>query len=165
MEYTRRRFLGVSSAAVATLAGCTGGASSGPPEVSLLASSFDPLVVEVEPGDDVVFTVESGSHSVTLFHEDNDVEQRSPASADAFDETHESGELTHTFDTEGVHGIFCRPHRNVGMAMSVVVGEYSEDEPGLAPPQESLPSSMQSTIESINTEIIEGTGNGGGGGY
>lgn len=165
MEYTRRRLLGVSSAAVAMLAGCTGGSSSEPSEVSLLASSFDPLVVEIDPGDDVVFAVESGSHSVTLFHEDNDVVQRSPAEADAFDETHESGELTLTFDTEGVHGIFCRPHRNVGMAMSVVVGEYSEDEPGLAQPQESLSSSMRSTIEAINTEIIEGDSSGGGGGY
>ncbi len=161
MRFTRRSFIAAATSGMVALAGCLGDDEA---TISLLASSFDPRVVWIGVGETVLFEHESGAHTVTLFHEDNDVIQRSPVTATAFDEEINSGSIDQPFDTEGIHGIFCRPHEQAGMACAVVVGDYDDEEPGLATPQEELPGAMQDTLASINREILEGEPANGGGG-
>lgn len=170
MAPTRRTVLGGLTVALAGLAGCIGddddpGATptpdDGPPAedpdpaatVGAFDVTFEPEVVTIAVGETVEWTHEAGSHTVTLFHADNDVDQRSPEAAEAFDYTISSGTVSHTFETEGVHDYFCRPHAGMGMAGTVVVGEPDPDEPGLRPPSEDLHGAMQDRIEGLNQAV------------
>jgi plastocyanin len=86
---------------------------------------FTPAVVWLEPGATVEWTLETGSHSVTAYHPDNDGKpRRIPDDAAPFDSgTLAEGEtFSHTFETEGVYNYYCRPHVSLGMVGTVVVG-------------------------------------------
>jgi len=89
---------------------------------------FDPVGLHVQPGETIAFELESGSHSATAYHPDNDnaLRQRVPEGANAWD-TGTFGDVgtsrNVTFETEGTHDYYCIPHKMVGMVGRIVVGE------------------------------------------
>jgi len=73
---------------------------------------FDPHVARVEVGGTVTFHNESGSHSATAYHPDNDQPQLVPDGAASWDSSllSEAGAtFEHTFETEGVYTTTARP--------------------------------------------------------
>lgn len=127
------------------------------------ALRFDPSLVWVEAGGTVTWGLESGNHSVTAYHPDNDRPQRIPEDADPFD----SGVLAesdptfeHTFETPGVYDYYCEPHRANGMVGTVVVGRPDPDgQPGLADPQDEILDDASESITRLNErtrELLEG---------
>jgi plastocyanin len=123
------------------------------------AQVFDPDLVWLEPGGTITFVNESGTHSATAYAEANDKPGRIPSGAEAWDSgilTDQGAEFSHTFETEGVYDYYCIPHEALGMTGTVVVGEPSaEGQPGLAPPQDSLPDGARTEIEGLNGLVEE----------
>ena len=59
----------------------------------------------------------------------------------------------HTFEVGGVYDYFCIPHEYRGMVGSVIVGHPKpQEQPGLTPPQASLPADAQAVIERLNEQ-------------
>lgn len=118
---------------------------------------FEPHAVRVTPGGTVTWTLESGSHSTTAYHSENDKPSRIPEGATAWDSgvLNEQGKsFSHTFETEGVYDYLCTPHEATGMIGTVVVGSPSpDDQPGLKPPQDSLPSQAREKITNLNEKV------------
>ncbi|WP_101297511.1 cupredoxin domain-containing protein [Halegenticoccus soli] len=149
-----------------------GGAIEGPverAEVTMLSSDdgehFDPHVVWVETGGTVVWKLESGAHSTTAYHPNNDRPQRIPDGASAWDSgvLSESGAtFERTFDAPGVYDYFCIPHESMGMIGSVIVGEPdTEGQPGLKPPQAEFSDEVSTKLERLNEmakQALEGGG-------
>lgn len=87
---------------------------------------FDPVGLQVEPGDVVRFDSELGAHSVTAYHPALERARRVPEAAGPF-----SSPLLPTggaywlyrFDEPGVYDMYCMPHEVFGMVVRVVVGE------------------------------------------
>ncbi|WP_121743658.1 plastocyanin/azurin family copper-binding protein [Natronorubrum halophilum] len=129
---------------------------------------FEPHVAEIEPGETITWTLESGSHTTTAYAPANDKPQRIPDDAKAWD----SGEVDdqgatfeHTFETEGVYDYYCRPHENTGMLGCVVVGDPRlDDQPGMAEPQSELPDGTHEKIRELN-EMVRSGGDSGHGGH
>lgn len=132
------------------------------------SSHFEPHVVWVEQGGTVTWEVGSGSHTTTAYAEGNDVPQRIPDSANAWDSgtlSEQGKTFEHTFETVGVYDYFCVPHEATGMLGTVIVGDSDlEGQPGLQPPQDSLPSAAKQKIESLNQSVTEALGGSGGSG-
>lgn len=126
---------------------------------------FEPHVVRVKPGGTVTWKLESGSHSTTAYHSDNDAPLRMPEEAKPWD----SGTLSeagatfeHTFEIEGVYDYFCIPHQATGMLGTVVVGDPDLDgQPGMQPPQGGLPDAAAEKIEELNAKVREALGSSG----
>lgn len=118
---------------------------------------FEPHAVRVKSGGTVKWTLESGSHSTTAYHSENDKPSRLPEGAAPWDSgvLNEQGKsFSHTFDTEGVYDYFCTPHEATGMIGTVVVGSPSTDgQPGLQPPQDGLPSGAREKITNLNEKV------------
>ena len=147
--------------------GGAGDASGGPDRVSsarvaMTATSdgsqvFDPDLVWLEPGGTITWFIESGTHSATAYAPANDKPNRIPEGAEAWDSgilTEQGAEFSHTFDAEGVYDYYCLPHEALGMVGTVVVGEPSAaNQPGLAPPQSSLPGGAAAEIERLNAAV------------
>ncbi len=181
MPSTRRRLL--AAGLVTALAGCLGGGDgessdndptptpdpTATPEPESTAEvtvqvgpvSFSPQLVVIEPETTVVFEHDSGQHTVTFYHEDNGTVQRVPEGVSALDQPVEIGSIDHTFSTAGVYDYFCRPHQSQGMVGSIVVGEPTAGEPGLASVQSSLPGEAPSELEALNAQTREEFGLGG----
>lgn len=89
---------------------------------------FEPMVIQVKPGDVIKFKVMAGLHTVTAYHPSNRRPQRIPQKADSFD----SGILTVgdlwflKLKEEGVYDYFCLPHERMGHAGRILVGKISE---------------------------------------
>jgi plastocyanin len=115
---------------------------------------FDPVVAFVEAGDTVTWSFD-GAHSVTAYHPDNDQPQRVPDGTAGFDSGSQTeGTFEHTFDEPGVYVYYCTPHHTTGMVGAVVVGSPDlSQEPGMAPPQDRIPSRARSELESVVQEI------------
>lgn len=117
-------------------------------------SHFKPHTVWVKQGGTVTWELESGSHTITAYAPKNDKPQRIPESAAAWASdtlSKQGATFEHTFDTEGVFDYFCTPHEATGMIGTVIVGKPStEGQPGLKPPQDSLPSTARTKIETLN---------------
>lgn len=115
---------------------------------------FEPHVVWVEKGGTVTWTLESGTHSTTAYHPQNDKPQRVPDGASAWDSgvlTEQGATFEHTFETKGVYDYFCIPHESMGMIGSVIVGTPDpHDQPALQPPQNDLPGEAPAKIEELN---------------
>ena len=80
------------------------------------ATSFDPLVLFVKPGDTVKFT------RMSPIHDSVSMEGLIPEGADSWQfAIGENGTLT--LDKEGVYIYKCTPHYAVGMVGAIVVGE------------------------------------------
>lgn len=99
---------------------------------------FEPQMATVEPGATVQWEVESGRHTVTAFHPNNQVPNRIPENADPFDSDTlaEDDTFDVQFDEEGVYDYFCQPHEHEGMVGTVVVGDPDPaGQPGLEEPR------------------------------
>lgn len=85
---------------------------------------FDPVVVQVQPGDVIQFMVREGLHTVTAYHPDNRRPLRMPESSDPFD----SGMLEQgdtwllQVTAAGVYDYFCLPHEKMGHAGRILSG-------------------------------------------
>lgn len=115
---SRRQFLGLVGAGVASTAGYAGTArAQETPVVAMTSNEFEPIGLAVEPGTTVRFELESGSHSATAY------EDRIPDGADAFDSgTISAGGFEHTFEESGTYDYYCIPHQSMGMVGRIVVG-------------------------------------------
>lgn len=89
---------------------------------------FEPMVIQVQPGDVIKFEVAEGVHTVTAYHPENRRPQRIPEEAASFN----SGMLTESqiwtlkITTPGVYDYFCLPHERMGHAGRILVGEIKE---------------------------------------
>lgn len=89
---------------------------------------FEPVVVQVQPGDIILFEVVEGLHTVTAYHPNNRRPQRIPENAQSFN----SGMLTagQTWVLKliemGVYDYFCLPHERMGHAGRIIVGEIDD---------------------------------------
>ena len=123
---------------------------------------FEPHVSWVEVGGSVTFVNESGAHSATAYHPDNDRPLLMPEDAEAFDSgmlAEAGAEFTHTFDVEGVYHVFCAPHESLGMLGSVIVGEPDpHDEPALGEVPGDLPGRAPEKLEHLNEKCNEALG-------
>jgi plastocyanin len=175
-DSTRRRFLRTATTAGAAiaLAGCAGvfggddspdvendelPAASESVEVAMgpnRTNSFDPEIVHVVPGGTVTWTNESGNHSATAYHPDNDAPGRVPADAASWDTgviRRNGKSLSHTFEKSGVYDYFCIPHEGLGMVGTVVVGDPTpDDQPGLASPGD-MPRGARTKLETLNAKV------------
>jgi plastocyanin len=118
--------------------------------VDVLSNEFAPPVATIDAGETVEWSLEEGSHTVTLYHRENGAaEHRVPDGVMAFDDALEDGSFQWTFDTEGVYDYYCRPHEAGGMVGTVVVGEPESDEAGLTSPS-SLAAGAADKITELN---------------
>ncbi|KTG13083.1 cupredoxin domain-containing protein [Haloferax profundi] len=137
---TRRAFLAAAGTAVtASLAGCaTSLASDGEFDVGMTAVAFDPPVVTVDVGDEVVWrNTSSRGHTVTAYEsvlpegaeffasgEFEDEQTARKAYSNSLGGLIDSGETySYTFDVPGEYEYLCIPHEQAGMVGTVVVEE------------------------------------------
>lgn len=83
-------------------------------QVRASGMKFDPMVIQVEPGDRVKWTNMSTHNVDTL-------EGMIPEGAEQF-KSSISENYSHTFEEEGVYIYVCTPHVSQGMGGAVVVG-------------------------------------------
>ena len=129
-------------------------------EVAMLSDEtghyFDPHLVWVTKGGTVTWTNESGAHTTTAHHPDVNKPSRIPEDAASWDSgmfSEQGATFEYTFEVEGVYDYFCIPHEYRGMVGSVIVGHpETQEQPGLAPPQDSLPADAQAVIETLNEQ-------------
>jgi plastocyanin len=118
---------------------------------------FHPHVAWVAPGGTVTFHNASGTHTATAYHPDNDKPLRIPEGAEPFDSgllTEEGATFEHTFETEGVYDVYCKPHEQLGMIGTVLVGEPDpHGQPGLAEPQSEMSDAVASKIHELNEQV------------
>lgn len=125
---------------------------------------FSPHVARVETGGTVSWVLESGSHTATAYHPENDQPQLVPDGAVAWDSgtLSEEGEtFEHTFETEGVYHYYCEPHESGGMIGSIIVGEpEAHGQPALEDPPEDKPDRVREKIVELNEMCNEALGHG-----
>lgn len=107
---------------------------------------FDPIGLYVEPGTEVTWVNESGSHSSTAYIEGNPQAEttRIPEEAGGWDSgilSEEGAEFSHTFETEGTYDYYCTPHKSLGMVARIVVGSPGGPAEGSMPPDGDVPDS------------------------
>lgn len=123
------------------------------------SSHFEPHVVWVERGGNVTFETESGTHTATAYHPENDSPRRVPDGAPPWDSgnlTVDDGPYERTFEVTGIHDFYCRPHQAQGMVGTVIVGQpQNADQAGLSEPGEELPDSARSKIQVLNDAILD----------
>lgn len=109
---------------------------------------FDPVVVEVDPGDVIQFAVREGMHTVTAYHPENRRSKRIPASAKPFDSgLMEKGDQWFlTISEEGVYDYFCLPHEKLGHVGRIIAGSYDASDDY---PEEGIPSVV---LQKLSTE-------------
>ncbi|WP_277555004.1 hypothetical protein [Halobaculum limi] len=116
---------------------------------------FRPDVVRVEPGTTLQFGVGTSCRQQTLaYHPDNDAPQRIPDGAESWSSPVMQGSMGGTFEVtlevEGVYDYFGL-HQEFGQVGSIVVGAPDPDgQPGLAPPQESIPEPARERLSELN---------------
>lgn len=118
---------------------------------------FDPHVVWVEKGGRVTWRNESGGHSTTAYHPDNDEPRLAPDGAVAWDSgvlSERDATVGHTFDTEGVYHYYCAPHETAGMIGSVIVGRPDPDtQTALAEPPSEKPEPVRDKLTALNDAV------------
>ncbi|GAB3700043.1 hypothetical protein JCM31271_32510 [Halorubrum trueperi] len=123
---------------------------------------FEPHVVRVNVGGTVTWTNESGSHSATAYHPDNDQPQLVPDGATSWDSglrSEEGATFDHTFETEGVYHYYCTPHETVGMLGSVIVGDPDPHEQiALEEPPEEKPDTVREKLTELNGMVSSALG-------
>jgi plastocyanin len=137
------------------------GAPSDTAEVRMITEDggyhFEPHVVRVNVGGTVTWHNESGSHSTTAYHPDNDQPQLVPDGAAAWDSgilSEQGATFEHTFETEGVYHYYCTPHESLGMIGSVIVGEPDPHEQvALEEPPADKPDRVREKLEELNGMI------------
>ncbi len=134
------------------------GAPSDTAEVNMIAKDgdnhFEPHVVRVNVGGTVTWTNESGSHSTTAYHPDNDQPLLVPDGAAAWDSgilSEGGATFEHTFETEGVYHYYCTPHETLGMLGTIIVGEPNPDEQtALEEPPADKPKRVREKLTELN---------------
>uniref|UniRef100_UPI00351D1152 cupredoxin domain-containing protein n=1 Tax=Halorientalis salina TaxID=2932266 RepID=UPI00351D1152 len=123
---------------------------------------FEAHVARVNVGGTVTFVNESGNHSTTAYHPDNDQPQLVPDGAAAWDSgllSEDGATFEHTFETEGVYHYYCTPHETTGMIGSVIVGEPdAHDQPALEDSPEDKPERVREKISELNDMCNEALG-------
>lgn len=123
---------------------------------------FNPHVTRVENGGTLTWVLESGAHTATAYHPENDEPQLVPDGADSWASgmlSEEGEQFEHTFETEGVYHYYCVPHEGGGMIGSVIVGEPDpHDQPALEEPPEDKPAAVREKIQSLNEMCNEALG-------
>lgn len=120
---------------------------------------FRPDLIRVEPGATVSFGVASVCRQQSLaYHPDNDAPLRMPEGADPWSSPVLQGSMGGTFEVtferEGVYDYFGL-HEDLGQVGSVIVGTPDpEDEPGLAPPQASIPEAARGRLADLNGRTV-----------
>ena len=118
--------------------------------VDVVPNAFEPAYLTVDVGDTVEWTLQEGSHTVTLYHDDDrSAENRAPSGVEEFDDELGDGSFRWTFETAGVYDYYCDPHEGSGMVGTVIVGQPTSDEPGLTEPTD-LPDDAASRIKELN---------------
>ncbi|MFC7130531.1 plastocyanin/azurin family copper-binding protein [Haloferax chudinovii] len=134
------------------------GAPTDTAEVTMVSTDngyhFEPHVVRVNVGGTVTFHNESGTHSTTAYHPDNDQPQLVPGGAASWDSgilSEEGATFEHTFETEGVYHYYCIPHEALGMVGTVIVGEPDPHEQvALEKTPADKPDAVQKKLEELN---------------
>ncbi|SFG95867.1 Plastocyanin [Halopelagius inordinatus] len=142
------------------------GAPSDTAEVRMITEDggyhFEPHVVRVNVGGTVTWHNESGSHSTTAYHPDNDQPQLVPDGAAAWDSgilSEQGATFEHTFETEGVYHYYCTPHESLGMIGSVIVGEPDPHEQvALEDPPADKPERVREKLEELNGMVSTALG-------
>ncbi|WP_336327792.1 cupredoxin domain-containing protein [Halovenus sp. HT40] len=123
---------------------------------------FEPHVVRVNVGGTVTFHNESGSHSSTAYHPDNDQPQLIPNGAASWDSgllSEQGATFEHTFETEGIYHYYCTPHEAPGMIGSIIVGEpEAHGQPALEEVPQDKPDSVREKLQELNTKVNEALG-------
>lgn len=85
---------------------------------------FNPVVMQVQPGDVIMFEVLEGLHTVTSYHPENRRPLRIPTSARSFDSgmLNEGDRWFLKIEEEGVYDYFCIPHERLGHAGRIISG-------------------------------------------
>ena len=125
--------------------------------VSATEPVFDPEVIWVNEGGTVTWkNVDEDPHTSNSYSSDNGKAQRIPdgASGWASGLLNTGDTFDHTFDTAGVYDYYCLPHEGLGMVAAVIVGNPdTAGQPGLAPPQDSLPTKAAAAVSSLNDRV------------
>lgn len=122
--------------------------------VHVVSNAFEPDLVQVDPGDSVLWIAEEegGDHTVTFYHEDASTQHRVPRGVEALDETIGTTDgVSFEFTESGVYTYYCRPHEGQGMVGAIIVGDDDDPfQPGLSAPDETLPAEATSAIEDLS---------------
>ncbi len=137
------------------------GAPTDSTEVSMITEDgsyhFDPHVARVNVGGTVTFVNESGSHSATAYHSDNDQPQLVPDGAASWDSgllSKQGATFEHTFETEGVYHYYCTPHETLGMIGTIIVGEPdAHGQPALEEPPTDKPERVREKLAELNKKV------------
>lgn len=178
---TRRRLLKLTGTGLAVgLAGCTGssgenatqpghgetehghGGVGDPQESREVAvnttddgqSHFSPHVTRVTVDGTITWVLESGQHTVTAYHTENDQPRLVPEGTENWDSgtlSEQGEEFEHTFDTEGVYHYYCEPHEQGGMIATVIVGNPDpSEEIALESPPGDKSETVRAKLEELN---------------
>lgn len=85
---------------------------------------FDPVGLLVEQGETITWRIESGAHSATAYHPDNDDASRIPEGAEPWDSgilSEQGATFEYTFEVGGTYDYYCTPHKTLGMVGRIVV--------------------------------------------
>lgn len=83
--------------------------------VNARATAFDPVALQIQPGDEVAFT-NMGGHNVNF--EEGLIPEGAEAHTSALGDN-----VSYTFEKEGVYLYKCDPHFAMGMVGAIIVGE------------------------------------------
>lgn len=110
---------------------------------------FEPTGLHVQPGDTVRFVAATPHHTVTAYHPAQGKPLRVPEGVPPFSSpVIPVGETwSYTFDTPGVHDVWCAPHEIFGMVMRIVVGAPTG--PGAEPITEMGPMAVEGTAAMV----------------
>ncbi len=92
-------------------------------QVNASLTSFDPLVVKVQPGDQVTWGTMSGHLVNTTFTDADGEKQFIPEGATGFMSQMGDNFTTEPLTVEGVYLYKCDPHWGAGMGGAIIVGE------------------------------------------
>lgn len=123
---------------------------------------FSPHVTRITVNGTVTWVLESGSHTATAYHPDNDQPRLVPHGTEAWDSgiLSEEGEtFEHTFDTEGVYHYYCIPHENAGMIGTVIVGDpVPTEQVALQSIPSDKPPAIREKLEELNGMVRSAIG-------
>ena len=138
---TRREFLTAGGLALAGLAAGRPARAAASVEIHMMSDPlgtkvwFDPIGIQVEPGQVIRWTVHSNVHTTTAYHPRNDHHSlRIPERAEPWDSRFLVNPGNHfevTLTVPGVYDYFCAPHEIAGMVGRIVVGR--PEGPGTLP--------------------------------
>lgn len=119
---------------------------------------FRPHVVHVQRGGTVEWVRESSAHDTRAYHpESHGDQQRIPDDTEPWASellSEEGDTFEHTFESEGVYDYLCRPHEEMGMIGSVLVGWPDPDtQPGLEPPSEGFSEVVSDALDRYNEQV------------